>query len=848
MEFQQVESLRRETLAQTRAADDALATQAPAEYEWHQKLLWCLVQVLRHAWLNIYPLLALLVGVVFVFYVKQTREILAGLERDLIFLGVAAVWAASIWYTMRVLSSTDFPGDFDPHPASQGCIGWLNGESPRVAPFAGLAVIACTSSIFLGNDPNPAWIAPLAAGIVPVTWAAAWLGDRVAGIFRPVEPRPVYRLSVLLIALGAAAIASYSWSTVPQPARAPEQSLHTEDWLLALCVALTLAPLVLGRRSAAAQWAMAAAFGLWVWIVFSTAGHHPWAKLPFLVLALAAFGFWLVDRRRELFGIGQDAATPHFEVGALTFGALGAALALQIVLVFLLTKWPIVIGMRLGTLALVFLALSLLACFGIVWVFLPKYATWPSLAAVPLLWAVFLGNAPDYTLQQTKFAQKPPQRPELAEHFKLWLKQLPEGEASPIFFVAAAGGGLRAAYWTASMLAAADDRTCGEFGRHVYAYSGVSGGSLGIAAYLAQRQVWQAKKEPGARCQTGRREEMRSMLRRDFLAPVAGSLLFAEMTQRFFPIDYLDEDRGTTLARAWSMAWDEVFPGAKGKFDEPFLEAFKAGSNPAVFLNATAVSSGQRVLASNVTRTQIPAFDLFRRSRAVGALNTSGLTVREAVLNSARFTYVSPAATVLGCGQPAEDGTCPEYTKVWDRLVDGGYFENSGLATLSDAIRTLKTDALKRRMIVVVIENSNETQAACRKRGEPGADAGEEARGDVAPVAGFTAPLEALLHVREARGQLELRRVRAEFKCEDGQLLDWHLFGSPAERAQARAAGQEPALGWFLSERSAKWIRTRADDAAKSFPFRHAACQDKPLEKGHTVVGDRSQANVACGP
>ena len=56
------------------------------------------------------------------------------------------------------------------------------------------------------------------------------------------------------------------------------------------------------------------------------------------------------------------------------------------------------------------------------------------------------------------------------------------------------------------MLAAADDRTCGEFGRHVYAYSGVSGGSLGIAAYLAQRQIWERMPGP-ERCQTGRREE-----------------------------------------------------------------------------------------------------------------------------------------------------------------------------------------------------------------------------------------------------------------------------------------------------------------------------------------------------
>jgi hypothetical protein len=659
----------------------------------------------------------------------------------------------------------------------------------------------------------------------------------------------VYRLGLPVIALGAAAIAFYAWSTVPQPMKPAPQGLHIEDYLLGLCVALTLAPLALGRRSAAAQWAMAAASFLWLWIMFRTADNHPWANLPFLVLVLAGFGLWFTDRRRELLRIRQEAAIRQFEVARQTFVALGVAVGLQIALVIALTIAPIPIGMRLGTLAILFLGLALLACFGIVWVFLPKYATLPSLAVVPLLWGTLAGNAPDYALPGTRFAKEPPARPRLTDHFKEWLTQVPGGADSPIFFVAAAGGGLRAAYWTATMLAAADDRTCGEFGRHVYAYSGVSGGSLGIAAYLAQRQVWE-NMHPVDRCQPGRREEMRRMLRRDFLAPVAGSLLFAEMTQRFVPFNYLEDDRGTTLAKAWSTAWDHVFDDAKGKFDQPFLEVFAPGSSPAVFLNATAVETGRRVLATNVERPRVPAaVDLFRPVRGLGALDTAGLTVRDAVLNSARFTYVSPAATVSACKEPAEDGTCPDYTKVWDRLVDGGYFENSGLATLSDVIRTLNASEAKRRFIVIVIDNSNESEVACPQRRAADAEANEEPSAlEVTALSGFTAPLEALLRVRESRGQLELRRVRAEFNCKEGRLLDWNLFGDHAERTEARAAGQEPALGWFLSQRSVKWIGQRANQVASQFPFRHAACNDEPLPKGHTMVGERTQPNVLCLP
>jgi hypothetical protein len=847
----QVESLRRATLEQREAAARAAPEQEAAQYTPFQKFMWCVVQVLRHAWLNIYPLLGVVVGVVFIVYVKQTREILADLQQDLIFVGVLGVWAASIWYSMRVLSSTDFPGDEEAHPAAIRVTPWLNGESPRIAPFAGLVIIACAASVFITENPSPNWIAPLAVGIVPVAWAAAWVGDRFAGLWRPLEPRPVYRLSLLVIAVSTAAIASYAWSTVPQPFKPAPQALHVEDWLLALCVALTLAPLALGRRSAAAQWAMAVAFFLWLWIVFRTAASHAgiWNKLPFLVLVLAGVGLWFTDRRRELLGIRQDAATRQFEVARQTFVALGVAVGLQVALVIALTIAPIPIGMRLGTLAILFLGLALLACFGIVWVFLPKYATLPSLAVVPLLWGTLAGNAPDYALPGTRFAKEPPVRPRLTEHFDQWLKQVPGGDDSPIFFVAAAGGGLRAAYWTATMLAAADDRTCGEFGRHIYAYSGVSGGSLGIAAYLAQRQVWESM-HPVDRCQTGRRQEVRSMLRRDFLAPVAGSLLFVEMTQRFVPFSYLKDDRGTTLAKAWSAAWDHVFEHDKGKFDQPFLEVFAPGSSPAVFLNATAVETGRRVLATNVSRSSVPAaVDLFRPVRGLGALDTAGLTVRDAVLNSARFTYVSPAATVSACKEPAEDGTCPDYTKVWDRLVDGGYFENSGLATLSDVIRALNASEAKRRFIVIVIDNGNESELACPQRRAIDAEANDDPSAlEVTALSGFTAPIEALLRVRESRGQLELRRVRAEFNCKEGRMLDWSLFGDHAERKEARAAGQEPALGWFLSQRSVKWIAQRANQVASQFPFRHAACHDEPLPKGHALVGEPTQANVLCLP
>jgi len=866
MELNRIQALRQQKFEQRDAAASKAQERAAQGYGRIQTVVWSAVHVVLHCWLNIYAVVALLGGVVFVALVPQALEIFANAaqEPQRVFLASLAIWAVSIWYTMRVLSTTDFPGDEEAHPAAKRVAAWLNAESPRLAPFAGLVVIACATGVYMRDTPALAWVPLLAAGVLPLTWAIAALGDRVVRVWRPLAPRPVYTHSTLGVALAALAVGGAVWWSVPEQIRGGgDAPRHAEEWLIYVCAGLSFVPLFLKRRGGLAQAAMALAFALWVWAVVAAQGNHPGSMVPLQILVLAALGLWLSVRRREVFGIAEDPATPSTEVGAKTFAMLGVALALQLVLVIAFSREPIALGERLGTLPILFLALSLCAFFGIVWVFAPKYLTLPSFALVPLVWALPFGNSPDHSLRDVRF-EAADERPALAQHFAAWQAELPkERQDNPVFFVAAAGGGLRAAYWTAHVLAAADDATCGEFGRHVYAYSGVSGGSLGIAAYLAQRQVWQQKPE-AERCQRGRTEEMRRMLNRDFLAPVAGSLLFAEMTQRFSPYTYLEDDRGSTLARSWARAWDDVFPKAQGSFDRAFLQQFAALApgdsampvRPAVFLNATSVESGRRAVAMNVRARVSGAIDVFRPVSGVN-LKTQGLTVREAVLNSARFTYVSPAGTVIGCRKDA-DGKCPEF--IWGRVVDGGYFENSGIATLMDLVDAMKPQdgasapGLRRNQIqVIVIDNAADNEPVCRRRGEAEDTDQADLRAHVAALSGVTAPLEAFLKVREARAGQEVRRARAEYRCRS-QLIDWDLFAprgderqmQKAER-QAEQARQEPALGWFLSRRSALAMSDAGSRVAAEFPFRHAACDDGKLPKTvRVLVGSKSRRNVPC--
>jgi hypothetical protein len=481
-----------------------------------QTLGRCIIQALRYVWLNIFALISLLCGIVFVAYVPQTREILANLVADPgllvrvqetrsyhtgFFILAVAAWGASLWYSMRVLSTTHFPRDPEPHPLAHDFATWMNRELPRLGAYAGVVGVAITSSVYLGGPPTADWILVLAAGVVPVAWAISGLADGAFAYRLKDAPKPIYPFSVLFIALITALIAWTAWRALPGDEVSKPLSSPWSIGLLVLSVAATLfAMRQLGRP--VIGWAMFASLLLWIAsvasvIILGSATVGFW--LPFVLLAIAALGLWWVNRRRHILGMSAaDAGEQHDQVGRATHRALSLTIVVLGMLIVGFSKAPIAFGNVLGTLSIMFLAMALWCFFGTyLWVLLPKLKGWPSFAVVPILWALLLGNTPDHALHGTGFNAAPAgaasERPPLKDHFEAWRARLPDKDGSPVFFVAAAGCGLRAGFWTANLLAAVDDATCGEFGRHVYAYSGVSGGSLGLAAFVAQRRLWRRR-------------------------------------------------------------------------------------------------------------------------------------------------------------------------------------------------------------------------------------------------------------------------------------------------------------------------------------------------------------------
>jgi predicted acylesterase/phospholipase RssA len=373
------------------------------------------------------------------------------------------------------------------------------------------------------------------------------------------------------------------------------------------------------------------------------------------------------------------------------------------------------------------------------------------------------------------------QRETVTRRLERWVERVhaehPEESEHVIHLVAAEGGGIRAAYWTAAVLAqlqkesaqarAADPRQP-LFSDRLFAISGVSGGSVGAAVFAGRV----ADRTEPARMP----DAVAAVLGRDLLSPVLGSMLFPDLLQRFLPFPVLP-DRAAALEESWEVAWRST-PGEDPELMARRFLALWAGERemrvPSLFLNATRVETGNRVVASNlrITREHYPdAEDTF----LFGGPGTD-LRLSSAAHLSARFPYVSPGAT-------------------FDRghLVDGGYFENSGASTLEDVLKQIDEYQLgeehprrghRLSPVVIVITNGDVV--------EP-------------PPARFlselTIPVSTMLNTRGARAVYAEASVaqRRESSC-----LRYWLYETSVPLP----------LGWMLSDLAQQDIRSKATVAA----------------------------------
>lgn len=361
-------------------------------------------------------------------------------------------------------------------------------------------------------------------------------------------------------------------------------------------------------------------------------------------------------------------------------------------------------------------------------------------------------------------------------------------EPYPVVFVAAEGGGIRAAYFTAQVLAAIQDR-CPAFTRHLFIISGVSGGSVGAATFAGIADALAASDAkanlgcPGGLVGRGEfAERTEAVLKADYLGPLVATMLFPDALQRLLPFSIPAWDRARTLEETIERSFKFEL---KSDFMERGLYSYwRPDRNvPVLIFNATSVETGHRTVASPI----YPLEERFHRLTTFYDLAPfTNFRISTMAVTSARFPLVTPAAALSNGDSKL-------------RFVDGGYFENSGAATLSEAVDVaMQMAALYKisiRPVVIRIGNSPSMLAATENR-----KVSDEMQKPASTGLGeLLSPIRTMANTREARGVLAAETLKTQITTmqDDHKLSDYVEF-------QIGVDAIPIPLGWQLASSTRK--------------------------------------------
>lgn len=477
----------------------------------------------------------------------------------------------------------------------------------------------------------------------------------------------------------------------------------------------------------------------------------------------------------------------------------GAAVTgLVVAIVFVIS--PISAPRFVGSAALLPLALTFMTFFA------AMYLTWVPLShGLPGLAPAVIGAVAVFGLVNDNHSTRvvaplggPDARETLEQRWSNW--RAANGNPEQYVVVAAEGGGIRAAYWTVSVLGALEERAP-EIVNSIFALSGVSGGALGSAAWLVEQAA-----DDRVNCDAS------AALSEDFLSPALAATLFGDLIQRFLPyVPYLSPylDR----SRAIETSWQRAFAGCGARMAEPLTALVARNpSMPSLLLNTTIVESGGRAVQANVTSESlfIDAVELMAPRYSVAAQPLSGQ-----IHNSARFPVVSPAGTVS-----ILDGE--EWKKAF-RIVDGGYFDNSGATTAFDVIRGVANlEGRKREPFIgtkpVLLILQNDVEAPQLPRGDLCSEPPKWPPRRLNPLSVFLPEMSSII-----KGLYNARSAHAGLAVYAAALGVCELGGSVF--VAALTPGKvSPPLGWALSQAS----RDAMEEAAVRVSRRIAAEIHRP--------------------
>jgi len=229
--------------------------------------------------------------------------------------------------------------------------------------------------------------------------------------------------------------------------------------------------------------------------------------------------------------------------------------------------------------------------------------------------------------------------------------------------VAANGGGIQAAAWTARTLTGIEqlcrERPGCRFAPAVRLISSVSGGTVGTMYVTAAFSNGALPARPVL-------DEVTKSVEASSLESAGWGALYPDLQRLFFP-HFSYDDRGSALERSWL----DHFYGNPDDLERPLSEwngDVRAGRRPAVIFNATITDSGERMLMS--TAPPRPAIGRQTLGRSLYAFQDVNIVT--AARLSSSFPWVTPAAR-------------PDTNSERElHVVDGGYYDTYGVASMID--------------------------------------------------------------------------------------------------------------------------------------------------------------------
>ncbi|HEY5847154.1 MAG TPA: hypothetical protein VIT42_10260 [Microlunatus sp.] len=470
----------------------------------------------------------------------------------------------------------------------------------------------------------------------------------------------------------------------------------------------------------------------------------------------------------------------------------------------------------------------------------------------------------------------PPRRAPVTGLVQTWLNRSDACEVElngqrvrPMIMVAAEGGGIRAAYWTVKGLAAIDRETEG-CGAHSTLFSGgASGGSVGLTV----ARFSGTPEDPGTERAV---DAVKAMAEPETLGQAVIGTFVRDPAYAATGVPL--GTNGVAPARSWAdrarlieLGWNDASVGHPwGTTDFLADPATLSPATGPLVLNSSSVASQCRTWVSQLDLEQptppvagttgeqrcdrrvgpgARTVDLFAAYGPVGGTGPNCLrsvTASTAALLTARFPFVTPGGVIGGCDTPNDDGS-----SFWPRtqLIDGGYIENTGLATITDLsaqwlaqVRTHNDDVVAGRtteplIIPFVVFLTNE-QATTGRLTPPPALQSEL----LLPAVGYLQG-SATLSRTDALLQRVSTTVRTRSICppSNGGPIDCDATADAFPRRVIvvdRTAQPEVTapLGWVLSEASMTGLNRAMQEQVTS------SCSTAPTQpsclRGYGTLGD----------